>query len=137
MTILEATRTWLWDNCPLIDKSSPFNVNYLGTEATSYSVSTSGSTHTPDIAGHDLAKYDLLFKARMAYGDVLAANVAAADFFEGLAKWVRMQNAAHAYPAVSGYTVTGVTNTNAGLVLSAEANTAIYQLQIQITLEED
>ena len=33
MNVLDATRKWLRDECPLIDRGNRFNANYLGTAA--------------------------------------------------------------------------------------------------------
>lgn len=71
------------------------------------------------------------------YGAALGVNVAAAEFFAGLSAWVREQERQHNYPAVDGYRATQVSATNAGVVISAEANSAQYQLQLQLNLEED
>lgn len=43
----------------------------------------------------------------------------------------------HNYPAVSGYRVTKITASNAGVPTGADANAARYQLQIKLYLEEE
>ena len=133
---LTATRSWL-RSCPLIDKGNRFNVAYLGDKSVEYTLTTASETHKKDICGGDLVTYKLVFMARMPFGAALGVNVAAAEFFAGLSAWVREQERQHNYPAVDGYRATQITATNAGVVISAEANSAQYQLQLQLILEEE
>lgn len=137
MNVLKATRTWMRDNCSLIDKKNRFNANYLGTQATEYSIGTSSVAHHVDICGKDHPVYTLVFFALMDYGAALSANIAAVDFFEGLSDWITAQNRAHNYPSVDGFAVTEIKALNPGLIVFADANAARYQLQLQLTLEEE
>lgn len=136
MNIIDATRQWLRDECPLIDRKNRFNAGYLGAESTEYSVTLTGETHKQDVLGYDIATYSLAFCARMPYGKADAPNVEAADFFFNLSAWLRGAECAHNYPTVTGYSVTRLAPSNAGMIVQADANTARYQLQLQLTLEE-
>lgn len=80
MNALDATRAWLRAQCPLIDKTDRFNANYLGSQATEYTLCTAGETHREDILGIDHAIYKLTFVAQLPYGAALKGNIAAADF---------------------------------------------------------
>lgn len=136
MNPLEATRAWV-RGCPLIDRNNKFNANYLGTQATEYSLSTASDSHRSDVCGYDHAVYNMIFSARMVYGAMIQQNLLAADFFANLSQWIRDKDRAQEYPQVTGYSVTKITAANAGLIIAAEANTAEYNLQIQMILEED
>lgn len=136
MNALDATRKWLRDKCPLIDKHDRFNANYLGAEATEYTLRTGGESHKTDVLGHDMAEYDLVFVAQLPFGAAIAPNLSAADFFARLSAWIRGQERLHDYPEVSGYTVTKIQASNAGVPTQADANAARYQLQIKLNLEE-
>lgn len=135
MNIIEATRSWLRSS-PLIDSENKFNAGHLGAGAYEYSLATGGETHRQDILGNDLCTCSLVFMARLPYGDALRDNLSAADFFAGLSAWILQQNRSHSYPAVAGYAVTKVSASNAGMIMQADSNTARYQIQIQIDLEE-
>lgn len=135
MNILEATRSWL-RGCQLIDKDNKFNAGYLGATTTEYSLAVGAETHREDILGNDLCSCSLVFSARMPYGDALRENLSAADFFYSLSAWIRTQNRAHNYPNVAGYAITELSASNAGIIMQADANTARYQIQIKIDLEE-
>lgn len=135
MNIIEATRAWLRES-DLIDKDNKFNAGYLGASATEYSITTAGESHKADILGNDICTSNLVFLARMPYGKAMAANISAAEFFAELSSWIRRQNRTHNYPIVSGYDVSEVVTSNAGMITQADANTARYQIQIKITLEE-
>lgn len=135
MNIIEATRAWLRGS-DLIDKDNKFNAGYLGASATEYSITTSAESHRADILGNDICTCSLIFSARMPYGAAMKENISAADFFSQLSSWIRTQNRAHNYPNVSGYEVAEITASNAGIITQADANTARYQIQIKIDLEE-
>ena len=135
MNIIEATRAWLRSS-DLIDKDNKFNAGYLGVSATEYSITSSGESHRTDILGNDICSCSLSFSARMPYGAAIKENISAADFFSQLSAWIRKQNRAHNYPDVAGYEVTEITPSNAGIIIQADANTAKYQIQIKIDLEE-
>ena len=135
MNIIEATREWLRGS-ELIDKHNKFNAGFLGATATEYSLSTTAESHRQDILGNDLCTCALTFSARMPYGAALKENLSAADFFASLSGWILRQNRAHNYPNVAGYRVSEIRSSNAGIIVQAEPNTARYQIQIQIDLEE-
>lgn len=135
MNIIEATRAWMRES-DLISKDNKFHAGYLGASATEYSITTGGESHKTDILGNDICVCNLIFFARMPYGAAMMENISAADFFSRLASWIREQNRTHNYPSVSGYEVSEVITSNAGIITQADANTARYQIQIKITLEE-
>lgn len=136
MNALDATRKWLREECPLIDKRNRFNANYLGAEGVEYTLRTAAESHRQNIVGCDIATHSLVFEAQLPFGTSIAPNLAAADFFAALSAWVRGQAACHNFPDISGYEVTGLTASNAGVITSATASSARYQLQIQLVLKE-
>ena len=136
MNVLDATRKWLREECPLIDKADRFNANYLGSQATEYTLYTAGESHREDILGMDHATYKLTFVAQLPYGAAIQDNIAAADFFSALSAWFRGAERAHNYPAVAGYEVERIETANAGIPTGADANAARYQLQITIYTKE-
>ena len=136
MNALDATRKWLREECPLIDKTDKFNANYLGSQATEYTLCTAGESHREDILGMDHATHQLTFVAQLPYGAAIKANIAAADFCANLAAWIRGANRAHNYPVIAGYEVEGIETANAGIPTGADANAARYQIQITIHTKE-
>lgn len=136
MNALDATRQWLRAKCPLIDNKNKFNANYLGSQATEYTLCTAGESHREDIIGMDHATYKLIFVAQMPYGAASTENIAAADFFASLAAWIRGANRAHNLPKIGGYEVLSVETENAGIPTGADANAARYQIQITIRAKE-
>lgn len=135
MNIIEAARSWL-RSCPLIDRENRFNAGYLGARSAEYSISTGSVSHKEDILGYDKCTYNVVFSARLPFGEAFRENISAADFFSELSAWILTQNRAHNYPTVFGYEVTSVMASNAGIITQADANTARYQIQIQFILEE-
>ena len=137
MNVLDATRAWMRAQCPLINRQDLFNANYLGAEPTEYTLRTASESHRTDVLGYDLAEYNLTFVAQLPFGRELKPNLDAADFFAALSAWIRGQERTHNYPAVSGYRVTKITASNAGVPTGADANAARYQLQIKLYLEKE
>ena len=135
-SVLEATRKWLREQCPLIDKTDKFNANYLGSQATEYTLCTAGETHREDILGIDHATYKLTFVAQLPYGAAVQGNIAAADFFARLTAWLRGAERAHNYPDLAGYEVLRIETANAGMPTGADANAARYQLQLTLYTKE-
>lgn len=135
MNIIEAARKWL-RACPLIDQNNRFNAGYLGAKSVEYSIATGAVSHKEDILGRDRCIYSIIFSARLPFGEAIQANIGAADFFSELEAWIRAQDRSENYPEVSGYAVTSVTTSNAGIITQADANTARYQIQIKFILEE-
>lgn len=136
MNVLDATRKWLRDQCPLIDKTDKFNANYLGSQATEYTLCTAGENHREDILGIDHATYKLTFVAQLPYGAAVQGNIAAADFFARLTAWLRGAERAHNYPDLAGYEVLRIETANAGMPTGADANAARYQLQLTLYTKE-
>ena len=136
MNVLDATRKWLRDQCPLINKTDKFNANYLGSQATEYTLCTAGETHREDILGIDHATYKLTFVAQLPYGAAVQGNIAAADFFARLTAWLRGAERAHNYPDLAGYEVLRIETANAGMPTGADANAARYQLQLTLYTKE-
>lgn len=136
MNALDATRQWLRAKCPYIDKTNKFNANYLGSQATEYTLCTAGESHREDITGMDHATYKLTFVAQLPYGAAVRDNLAAADFFTNLAAWIRGADKARNYPRISGYEVQHIETANAGIPTGADANAARYQIQIIIQAKE-
>jgi len=137
MTVLEATRSWLRTQCPLIDPADRFNLSHLGCQATEYTLTAGSESFATDVCGFGIATHNLVFAARLPFGAALAPNVGAAEFFGQLGQWLRRQERVHNYPAgVDGYEVTRLTVANTGMITQADSNTARYQIQIQLTLEE-
>ena len=136
MNVLDATRKWLREQCPLIDKTDKFNANYLGSQATEYTLCTAGESHREDILGLDHATYKLTFVAQLPYGAAVQGNIAAADFFANLAAWLRGARRARNYPDIAGYEVERLEVANAGLPTGADANAARYQLQLTLYTKE-
>lgn len=136
MNVLDATRKWLRGQCPLIDKTDKFNANYLGSQATEYTLCTAGETHREDILGIDHATYKLTFVAQLPYGAAVQGNIAAADFFARLTAWLRGAERAHNYPDLAGYEVLRIETANAGMPTGADANAARYQLQLTLYTKE-
>ena len=97
---LTAARTWLRE-CPLIDKNDRFNVNYLGDRAVEYALTLASETHKEDVCGYDIATYNMVFLARLPFGAHMGTNIASAELFSGLSRWIRAQNRTRRYPQAS------------------------------------
>ena len=102
-------------------QAGPVQRQLPGAEPTEYTLRTASESHRTDVLGYDLAEYNLTFVAQLPFGRELKPNLDAADFFAALSAWIRGQERTHNYPAVSGYRVTKITASNAGVPTGADA----------------
>lgn len=75
MNALDATRKWLREECPLIDKRNRFNANYLGASGVEYTLRTSGESHRQNIVGDDIATHNLVFGKQAKYSGLSRKSV--------------------------------------------------------------
>lgn len=136
MNLLEATRQW-FRTCPLIDTNNKINLQYLSGDPVSYSLTKTGETTSKDVCGYYHHTYNLALYVRLPWGAELLPNQSAAELFTELDDWVRKQDRDGVYPIVDGETVDRIATANAGMIISADAKTAQYQIQITISTEEE
>ena len=105
----ESVRTWL-RSCPLIDQNDRFSINYLGAEPMEYTVE-----EVPSVP-------------------VLTKYIANSGFWSQLETWVEDQNRQRKYPKLDdGRQARSIEITSSHYLYEVGANTARYQIQLQLT----
>ena len=138
MNLLNAMAQWL-GTCPLLD-GQRLNANYLGPEPLEYALIEAPTT--PVLAqyldGSSLRQKAVALTAVQDYSPDLLQQLAASGFWGDLADWVEAQSEAGQLPDLGpgrGAVSVAVTATHA--VLQATAQTARYQIQLQLIYDQE
>lgn len=131
-------RVWL-RTCPAIANSKYFGADYIGENATEYSIFSVPSTlrYRENILGHRVLRpsqeQDFIFAARVPYGRDVQQNLDNLAFFQDVAAWIQEQNKTETFPEWEGGTVSGIEATNTGAPIMTDSEAARYQFTIKVT----
>lgn len=134
----ERFRAWL-RACPAILNSKRFGADYIGDNATEYSVMSVPSSlrYRENIVGDRILlstqTQNFIFAARVPYSEDVKQNLENLGFFQDVANWIAEQNAARNYPEWDGGVVTAIEVVNTGAPIQTGTNSARYQFQIRVT----
>lgn len=135
--LIDEVRTWLQE-CTLIDANDRFNANYLGADPTEYTIED-----VPVVAvlkqylGGALKQKNYMIASRNSYGVDILDNIANSGFYDALSDWVQAQNKARNFPNMGeNKTVRNIKTTSTAYIFEAGADTARYQIPLQITYYE-
>lgn len=133
----ENIRAWL-RTCPEIAAAKYFGADYIGENATEYSVMSVPSTlrYRENIIGkrvlRDQQEQNFVFAARVPYGRDVRQNLENLGFFQRVGDWIHAQNKAGNFPEWSDGIVTAVNVTNTGAPMQTGSDAAQYQFQIKV-----
>lgn len=133
--MIDEIRAWL-RACPLIDQSDRFGVGFLTPGPVAYSIQESpvDPILTRYLDGSTLRARSFVVASREPYGADVSTNLRASDFWEAFLGWIEEQNRKRSFPAMQpGQVPRAVEVTNTHYLVDAEASTAQYQIQIQLT----
>ena len=135
--LIDEVRTWLQE-CTLIDANDRFNANYLGADPTEYTIED-----VPVVAvlkqylGGALKQKNYMIASRNSYGVDILDNIANSGFYDALSDWVQAQNKARNFPNMgTNKVVRNIKTTSTAYIFEAGADTARYQIPLQITYYE-
>lgn len=134
----ERLRTWLL-GCSTLQDAVYFGADYLGENATEYSVISvpSNLQYRENILGkmvlRETQEQNFIFAAKVPYGSDVQQNLANLGFFQDVANWINEQNAQGNLPEWEGGTITSVSVSNTGAPIQTGSNSARYQFQIKVT----
>lgn len=135
--LIDEVRTWLQE-CTLIDADDRFNANYLGADPTEYTIED-----VPVVAvlkqylGGALKQKNYMIASRNSYGVDILDNIANSGFYDALSDWVQAQNKARNFPNMgTNKVVRNIKTTSTAYIFEAGADTARYQIPLQITYYE-
>ena len=138
----ENLRTWL-RACPVVSRNLRFGADYMGENATEYGVFSVPSTYKyrENILGEQVPSFNqeqnFVFASKSPYGSDAAQNLENLAFWQDIVTWIWEQNHAGNFPEWDGGTVTAITPTITGAMISAGSNVARYQIQLKVAYRID
>ena len=137
MSTTRAIRDYML-KCPLLKKGH-LNVDYLGTDATEYSIDALPCDPIIKryVDGSTIRQYQFAFTSINEYGSDYRDNIQNSDFYEELALWIEQQNDKGEFPNISLGNPYQIETTSSGYLFSNESETARYQIQLRILYRRD
>lgn len=131
--IIDCIREY-FKTCPLLKKGK-INVNYLGEQPVAYTIEQVPSD--PMIKrysdGASQRQCLFVFASREYYDNDVLGNMDMAKFYEELAEWVEGQSEAGVLPVLGeGYQSLDMRTNTSGYLMSADAQTARFQIQMRL-----
>ena len=134
-TRIDNLRTYL---CKVIDtlttnKNFKINANMLSKNVNNYSIDKIPTNSTVEkwVTGVEIHKDVYSFRSRKEYSANEINNLQNIGFFENFESKIKSNNKKGVLPNIKG--IQSIECLNCGTMLSAETNTAIFDIQIQIT----
>ena len=134
------TNLRLWfRGCPLLPTRNPLRVNFIGDDDEEYSIQQSPSAiqYRENVLGEyvpqERQQLNFSLRFRLPYGQDVNQNLANAGFCQNVCAWIQDQNSKRQFPNIVEGTVIGLTPSLSPYVAEVGEETAIYQIQIQVT----
>ena len=138
-TRIDNLRTYL---CKIIDtlttnKNVKINANMLSKNVNNYSLDKIPTASTVErwVNGVEIHKDVYSFRSRKEYSTNEINNLQNIGFFEIFESTIKSNNKKGVLPNIKG--IESIECLNCGTMLSADTNTAIFDIQIQITYREE
>ena len=138
-TRIDNLRTYL---CKVIDtlttnKNFKINANMLSKNVNNYSLDKIPTASTVEkwVNGVEIHKDVYSFRSRKEYSTNEINNLQNIGFFEIFESTIKSNNKKGVLPNIKG--IENIECLNCGTMLSADTNTAIFDIQIQITYREE
>lgn len=119
------------------DKSYQINANMLDNDINNYSLDKIPTSSTIEkwVNGVEIHRDVFSFRSRKAYSQDVINNLANIGFFEIFESIIKSNNKKGVLPDIKG--IIKIECLNCGTMLSADTNTAEFDIQIQITYREE
>lgn len=138
-TRISKLRTYLFSIIDTLttDKSYQINANMLSNDINNYSLDKipTSSTIEEDITGTITCKDVYSFRSRMSYSQDTINNLSNIGFFEKFESIIKSNNSKGILPEING--IQRIECLNCATMNSADTNTAEFDIQLQITYEEE
>lgn len=137
--IIENIRNYFL-KCPLIDKKSRINIDYLGVDAVEYTIDSvpSDPILKKYVDGGALKQHLFIFGSREYYGSDTLQNMENSGFYEQLNSWIEEQNSIGNLPILGkNKESTKIEVLTSGYLFDASEETAKYQVQLRLVYYED
>lgn len=136
--IIQAVRDYIMEFPKL--KDGCLLVDYLGGKPVEYTVEPvpCNPVYKKYIDGDCIKQFLFLFASREYYSADVNQNIENLSFYEDFSEWIYERNFNEILPDLgSDRTALGIEILTGGYQLSADANTARYQIQLRLIYEED
>lgn len=140
MSIIQAIRNYLLTYPGISESDSLLLVDYLGSEAGQFTVEPTpcDPVYEKYTDGGCVKQYVFAFASRVFYSADVAQCSANQAFFEDFSAWVESQNKARQLPELGAERfAVSLEVLSSGYVLSEDASTARYQIQLRLLYEEE
>ena len=119
------------------DKKYQINANMLDNDINNYSLDKIPTASTVEkwVTGMEIHKDIYSFRSRKAYSQDVINNLSNIGFFEIFESIIKSNNKKGVLPNIKG--MQSIECLNCGTMLSADTNTAEFEIQIQITYREE
>ena len=119
------------------DKNYQINADMLDNDINNYSLDKIPTDFEVEkwINGVEIHRDVFSFRSRKAYSQDTINNLSNIGFFETFESIIKSNNKKGVLPDIKG--IQSIECLNCGTMLSADTNTAIFDIQIQITYRED
>jgi hypothetical protein len=119
------------------DKKYQINANMLDNDINNYSLDKIPTASTVEkwVTGVEIHKDIYSFRSRKAYSQDVINNLSNIGFFEIFESIIKSNNKKGVLPNIEG--IQSIECLNCGTMLSADTNTAEFEIQIQITYREE
>ena len=119
------------------DKNYQINANMLSNDINNYSLDKIPTSSQVErwVTGLEIHRDVFSFKSRNAYSQDVINNLSNIGFFEQFESIIKSNNKKGVLPEIEG--IESIECLNCGTMLSADANTAEFDIQIQITYREE
>ena len=119
------------------DKKYQINANMLDNDINNYSLDKIPTASTVEkwVTGMEIHKDIYSFRSRKAYSLDVINNLSNIGFFEIFESIIKSNNKKGVLPNIEG--IQSIECLNCGTMLSADTNTAEFEIQIQITYREE
>ncbi len=137
-TIIQAVRDYIMEFPKL--KDGCLLVDFLGNEPVEYTVEPvpCNSVYKKYADGDCLKQFLFLFASREYYSEDVNRNIENLSFYEDFSEWIYERNFNEILPDLGDdRTALGIEILTGGYQLSADTNTARYQIQLRLLYEEE
>lgn len=125
-----------FNTCPLLDSRARLNINYLGVDAIEYSIYTDtiDPVYKRYADGGAIKQIGFTFTTLNYHSAELMQQIENSGFYDEFAEWIERNNDKGILPDIEGaLRIEILTN---GYLISAEADTAQYQIQLKLLYME-
>ncbi|MEG0133554.1 MAG: chloramphenicol resistance protein [Clostridium sp.] len=133
--IINSIRNYI-RKCPYLSEfAKGVNVDYLGEEATSYSIEEipCNPVLKKYIGGDSKRQYQFIFASRESYGAVVLQNIENSGFYEDFASWLEEETIKGNLPILEGKECLKIEAISTGYAFQTDVDKARYQIQARLT----